>query len=138
MMANATKKAKPCIVTIEANSEKVERARKNFSAAGVNNLIEIIQGPALGVLRKLSKSRKKTSFDFVFIDADKENMIEYFDIVLPMVKVGGIIAADNILHPDRFRPDMIKYANHVRSNPTVQSITVPIGNGEEITLKLRD
>ena len=121
------------VITIEMNPLKVEWALKNFKEAGVDKVIEIRQGIALDVLHKL-----KGKFDFVFIDADKENIIKYFDLVLPMVRIGGIIAADNMLYPEHFRPAMIKYARHVRRKSNIQSITVPIGMGEEITIKLRN
>ncbi|HXG07002.1 MAG TPA: O-methyltransferase [Nitrososphaera sp.] len=123
------------VVTIEMNPLKIKHAKENFERAGVSEIIEIRYGIALDVLRKL-KARSRR-FDFVLLDADKENIIEYFDLVLPMVRVGGIIAADNMLLPPRYRPFMKKYAQHVRSNPRVQSVTVPIGMGEEITIKLR-
>lgn len=118
------------VVTIEMDSQKIERAKKNFRDAGVDN-IEIRQGVALDVLRKT-----KGKFDFVLLDADKENIIKYFDIVLPLLRVGGIIAADNMLFPPPYRPAMKKYARHIQSNPRVQTVTVPIGMGEEITIKL--
>jgi predicted O-methyltransferase YrrM len=121
------------IITIEMNPQKVEWALKNFKEAGLDKMIEIKQGIALDLLRKL-----KGKFDFVFLDADKENIIRYFDIVLPMLRIGGIIAADNMLYPDHFRPAMRKYARHVQTRPNVQSVTVPIGMGEEITIKLRN
>lgn len=75
-------------------------------------------------------------FDFVFIDADKENAINYFDLVFPMVRAGGIIVADNITYPKSCVVEMAKYSRYVKSRPDVESITVPIGNGEEITIKL--
>ena len=131
VMSN-TKKGR--IVTIEANSKKVERASRNFQQASVGRLIEIIEGSALDVLPKL---RGRSKFDFVFIDADKENIIEYFDLALPIVQVGGIIAADNMLYPEHYRPDMERYARYVRCKPNVQSVTVPIGMGEELTIRLR-
>jgi caffeoyl-CoA O-methyltransferase len=121
------------IITIEMNPQKVEWALKNFKEAGLDKMIEIKQGIALDLLRKL-----KGKFDFVFLDVDKENIIRYFDIVLPMLRIGGIIAADNMLYPDHFRPAMRKYARHVQTRPNVQSVTVPIGMGEEITIKLRN
>jgi caffeoyl-CoA O-methyltransferase len=121
------------IVTIEMDPLKIERARKTFRRAGVEKIIKIRQGVALDVLRTM-----KCKFDFVLIDADKENIIKYFDLILPLVRVGGIIAADNMLFPTPYRPMMKKYARHVRNNGKVQSVTVPIGMGEEITIKLRD
>jgi caffeoyl-CoA O-methyltransferase len=121
------------IITIEMNPQKVEWALKNFKEAGFDKMIEIKQGLALDLLHNL-----KGKFDFVFLDADKENIIRYFDLVLPSVRIGGIIAADNMVYPDHFRPVMRKYARHVHSKPNTQSITVPIGLGEEITIKLRE
>jgi caffeoyl-CoA O-methyltransferase len=119
------------VITIEMNPLKVEQALKNFKEAGVDKMIDVRQGIALDLLYKL-----KGKFDFVFIDADKENIIRYFDLILPMVRIGGIIATDNMLYPDHFRPAMRKYARHVHSKPNIQSVTVPIGMGEEITIKL--
>ncbi len=119
------------IITIEEDPLKVERARDNFRQAGVDKLIVIKRGVALDVLRTV-----KGKFDFVLLDADKENIIKYFDLVLPLVRAGGIIAADNMLFPPHYRPMMKKYARHVRSKRDVQSVNVPIGMGEEITIKL--
>lgn len=119
------------VITIEMNPIKVEQALKNFKEAGVDKMIDVRQGIALDLLHKL-----KGKFDFVFIDADKENIIRYFDLILPLVRIGGIIATDNMLYPDHFRPAMRKYARHVHSKPNIQSVTVPIGMGEEITIKL--
>jgi predicted O-methyltransferase YrrM len=135
--------AKP-IITIDINHSKIEKATKNFDEADVKDLIKVLEGSAMNILHELSNDFhsknhiKKTDglFDFVFFDADKENLREYFDLVLPMVRIGGIIATDNMLYPEDYRPLMLEYANHVRSKPYIQSVTVPIGNGEEITIKL--
>lgn len=134
--------AKP-IITIDINHSKIEKATKNFDEADVKDLIKVLEGSAMNILHELSNFHsknhiKKTDglFDFVFFDADKENLREYFDLVLPMVRIGGIIATDNMLYPEDYRPLMLEYANHVRSKPYIQSVTVPIGNGEEITMKL--
>ena len=131
--ADALIENKGSITTIEENPKKIEWAKKNFRQAGVDGMVKIMEGRALDVLRKLGSKK----FDFVFIDADKENIIEYFSIVLPLTRVGGIIAVDNMLFPQHYRRYMSKYAKYVQGLPNVQSVTVPIGMGEEITLKLR-
>jgi predicted O-methyltransferase YrrM len=125
------------IVTIEKNSKKIKIAQNNFRKAGVSNMIEIKEGIAKDVLIQLSKSKSKTKehFDFIFIDADKEEYPFYFDICLPMLKKGGIIAADNIIYPRRFKKYIKKYLNHINGVKNIQSITVPIGNGQEISFK---
>ncbi|MCE9652602.1 MAG: O-methyltransferase [Nitrosarchaeum sp.] len=121
------------IITIEQNPQKIELAKKNFAKAGVSSMIQIKQGVAKDVLSQLSKSKNK--FDFVFIDADKEQYSLYFDMCLPMVKKNGIIAADNILFPTRFKKHIQKYLNHINKIQSVDSVTVPVGNGQEISFK---
>jgi predicted O-methyltransferase YrrM len=125
------------IITIEKNPDKIERAKKNFQKAGVLDMIEIKQGLAKDILVQLRKSisRPQMYFDFIFIDADKEQYSTYFDICLPMLKKNGILAADNILYPIRFKKDIQKYLNHIKNIKNIESFTVPIGNGQEISFK---
>jgi len=124
------------IITIDRERFKIDNAKKNFEEAGVSSLIKIRDGEARKVLHDIKEEFGKNYFDFIFIDADKESYIEYFDLCLPLVRKGGMIGADNILLPERFNEMMVDYLSHVRSNPNVQSVTVPIDNGEEITIKL--
>jgi caffeoyl-CoA O-methyltransferase len=137
-----TQKPVKAIITIESNPSKAVAARKNFKNAGVGSMIEILEGNALDSLKAMSKAYLKNSpardkkFDLVFLDADKENLIEYFDLALPMTRVGGIIAADNVLYPDEYRDVMQRYLDYISKVKNVQSVTVPIGNGEELSVKL--
>ncbi len=125
------------IITIDREQFKIDSATRNFEEAGVRSLIKIREGEARKILHEIKEELGENYFDFIFIDADKESYIEYFDLCLPLVRKGGIIGADNILFPERFNEMMVDYLSHVRSNPNVQSVTVPIDNGEEITIKLR-
>ena len=125
------------IITIEQNPSKIKRAKENFQKAGVIDTITIKEGLAMQVLTELSlQQRYKDFFDFVLIDADKENVKEYFDLIFPMVSAGGVIVTDNMLYPEKFRQDMKKFSDYLRENPKLRTITSPIGNGEEITIKL--
>ena len=124
------------IITIDREKFKIDSAIRNFEEAGVNSLIKIREGEARKILHEIKEEFGENYFDFIFIDADKESYIEYFDLCLPLVRKGGIIAADNILFPERFNEMMADYLSHVRNNPNVQSVTVPIDNGEEVTIKL--
>jgi caffeoyl-CoA O-methyltransferase len=132
------------IITIEMDHSKIERANKNFDEAGVKDLIDLKEGQADDILSAISKNYHNENylkngnrlFDFVFFDADKENLRYYFDLVLPMLRVGGIIATDNMLYPEEYRPMMIDYTNYIKNKPNIESVMVPIGNGEEITIKL--
>jgi len=132
-----SKKTGGKIITIDQDKKKIERAKKNFEDAGLSDLIDIRHGDALEVLLDIkNESNSSESFDFVFIDADKERYIQYFDAILPLVKPGGLIGADNILFPERFQKFTSLYVKHVRNNPKISSVTIPIDNGEELSLKL--
>ncbi len=122
----------PVILTVEKNPSKIARARRNFRRAGVSNCIKIIPGHILDVLKGM---HKKPVFDFVLIDADKENAKEYFDLVLPLLKVGGIIATDNMLYPEKYRKIMSNYSKFIAKKKNVWTVTLPIGNGQEISIK---
>ena len=124
------------IITIDREKFKIDSARRNFEEAGADSLIKIREGEARKILQEIRDEFNENYFDFIFIDADKESYIEYFDLCLPLVRKGGIIGADNILFPERFNEMMADYLSHVRSKSNVQSVTIPIDNGEEVTIKL--
>ena len=136
VMSNTQSESNGKIITIEREKFKIDNATQNFEEAGVGSLIKIREGEARKILREIKEEFSENYFDFIFIDADKESYIEYFDLCLPLVRKGGIIGADNILLPERFNEMMADYLSHVRSKPNVQSVTVPIDNGEEVTIKL--
>ena len=126
------------IITIEQNQDKIKRANENFQKAELSDIITIKEGKAINILKELNmKDENQDSFDFVLIDADKENIKEYFDLILPMVVIGGVIVSDNMLYPEKYRQDMKKFSDHIKINPNVITTTSPIGNGEEITIKIK-
>ena len=88
------------IITIDREQFKIDSATRNFEEAGVSSLIKIREGEARKILREIKEEFGENYFDFIFIDADKESYIEYFDLCLPLVRKGGIIGADNILFPE--------------------------------------
>lgn len=126
------------IITIEQNPNKIKRAKENFQKSELSDRISIKEGLAMNTLKELNSQEKYEGFfDFVFIDADKENIIEYFDLIFPMVSTNGIIVTDNMLYPEKYRPDMKKFSDYLKTNPRLRTITSPIGNGEEITIKIK-
>ena len=126
------------IITIEQDPEKIRRANENFQKAKIEDIITIKEGIAIKILKELRiQEKNKGFFDFVLIDADKENIIEYFDLILPMVSLEGIIDTDNMLYPERYRQNMKKFSDYLKSKPDVITTTLPIGNGEEMTIKIK-
>ena len=137
--AEAIKQNSGKIITIEANESKIKRAKENFARAKVDDIISIKNGYAIDVLESMKNQKEFESlFDFVLLDADKENTLNYFNLILPMTKVGGIILIDNMLYPEKYREEMSKVEQEIKSNPKVRCVLIPIGNGEELITKLSE
>lgn len=83
------------LVTIEHNDELEDVIRKNLASSPLNEKIELIIGDAKEVLS--SFNLQHSTFDLIFIDADKREYCAYLDLVYPLVPVGGFILADNTL-----------------------------------------
>jgi caffeoyl-CoA O-methyltransferase len=84
------------LVTCDIDPKAEAIARRAFDKSPVGKKIEIRMGPALDTIKTL-----KGPLDFVFIDADKENYLAYFEAVLPLLRKGGLIVADNTLWSGR-------------------------------------
>ncbi len=135
--AEAIREQSGKIITIEQNPSKIKRALDNFKRAGVADMITVKQGLAIDILQDMGMQNEYDDmFDLVLIDADKENICEYFDLIFPMVSVGGVIVTDNMLYPEKYRQHMEEFSNRLKENPLVRTMTSPVGNGEEITIKI--
>ncbi|KAG9776361.1 hypothetical protein KCU88_g4904, partial [Aureobasidium melanogenum] len=88
------------VTSVEVNPKHKEVAEENIANAGLSNQVDVLLGPGLEVLPALVdevKAGKREPFDFVFIDADKENNLAYFDLALQMVKPRTCIYTDNVV-----------------------------------------
>jgi predicted O-methyltransferase YrrM len=88
------------VTSVEVDRKHREVAMENIAFAGLSDRIEVILGAGLDVLPKLAREvekGKRQKFDFVFIDADKENNWEYFQSVIPMVRAKTCIYVDNVV-----------------------------------------
>jgi predicted O-methyltransferase YrrM len=83
------------VVTLEAVPRHAEVARANFERSGLAAMIDLRLGKALDVLPKLAAERE--TFDLVFIDADKENIPDYFTWSLKLTRPGSLIVVDNVI-----------------------------------------
>ena len=83
------------LITIEHNDEMESAIRRNLALSPLGEKIELVIGDAKEELRQLGEMRE--AFDLVFIDADKKEYCDYLDLVLPLMRSGGWILADNTL-----------------------------------------
>jgi len=84
------------VVTLEAVARHAEVARANFKRAGLADVIDLRLGKALDTLPRLA-AEKPDPFDFIFIDADKENIPDYFTWSLKLARPGSMIIVDNVI-----------------------------------------
>lgn len=121
------------LYTLELREEDAQTARQYFTKAGMNDKIELHVGDAL----KLIPAMEET-WDLVFIDADKVNYINYYELTLPSVKKGGWILADNVLFHGEVLQDevkgknakaMIAFNEHVKNDNRVQQAMLTIRDG---------
>lgn len=84
------------IVTLEFNPKHAKVARANIAHARLSDKVDLREGPALDTLPKLA-AEKVPPFDFIFIDADKENNASYFEWALKLSRPGSLIFVDNVI-----------------------------------------
>src|SRR5262245_57338981 len=127
-LADAAREAGGRVVTLEANSAKVALARENLQRAALLDWVDIREGRAADTLASLPGP-----FDLVFLDADRQSYATYLELTLPRLRPGGLLVADNVVS---HAAELQDYVARVKSHPALFSVTVPVGNGEEISYKL--
>ncbi|HEB28508.1 MAG TPA: methyltransferase domain-containing protein [Porticoccus sp.] len=85
------------IIACDISEEYTSVARRYWSAAGVSQKIDLRLAPATETLKGLIDEGQSSSFDFAFIDADKESYADYFELCFDLLRPGGLIAIDNVL-----------------------------------------
>jgi predicted O-methyltransferase YrrM len=89
------------IIACDISEEWTSVARRYWREAGVEHKIDLRLGPALETLDQLIALGQANSFDFAFIDADKQNYAHYYERALVLLRAGGLIAIDNVLWSGR-------------------------------------
>jgi predicted O-methyltransferase YrrM len=130
-MAEAVEATSGHLTTLEYVPAKAAMLRGRIADAGVEATVEVREGDALSILPTLDGP-----WDFVLIDAWKEDYPAYFDLVFPKLRVGGLLMADNITYPTPPGPGIEQYLEKARSRSDAQSQLIPLANGLEITIRL--
>ncbi|PRQ39920.1 putative flavonoid 3',5'-methyltransferase [Rosa chinensis] len=140
------------ITAIDPDKEAYEFGLPFFQKAGVEHKIDFFHSDAFTVLNDLiSSGKEEGSFDFAFVDADKQNYLKYHELLMKLVKVGGILAYDNTLwfgtvaEPEEMmkesylregRNDVIELNNYLAADPRVELALVSIGDGLTLCRRL--
>lgn len=120
--------------TIDIKEELTDLQREFFDRSGYGNQIVQHLGKAADIIPSLD-----TTFDLVFIDADKQNYAHYFDLVIEKMNRGGIILSDNVLwsgkvveevkHNDKHTQALMAYNQKIKDDPRVETVLLPIRDG---------
>jgi caffeoyl-CoA O-methyltransferase len=125
------------IITCDVDPKAEAIARRYFAESPHGHKIEIRMGPALETIKTL-----EGQLDMVFIDADKGNYSNYYEAVLPLVRAGGLIVADNVLwsgrvlHPES--PDdhaIVAFDKLVQSDSRVENVCLTVRDGMMLVWK---
>ena len=133
------------ITTIELDEQRVATARDNIKLLGKENVIEVIKGDALFVLKELPDA----SYDFLFVDAAKGQYINYYEDVLRIAKPGAVIISDNILQDGEILEShytvekrnrtihdrMREYLYNITHDDRVESAILSVADGMAVTVK---
>ena len=131
------------VVALDKNQETDKIAVNFFKKAGQENKIKTIIKPALESLKDLKYEKQK--FDFVFIDADKENYKNYFNQSLDLINKDCLIVIDNVLwhgdvidenKQDKLTVGIREFNSYVNSDKRVENLIIPVGDGLTICRKL--
>jgi len=120
--------------TIDIEEELVDFQKKYFDASEWKDQIFQHLGNAIDIIPTLNKK-----FDLVFIDADKENYVHYFHLIVPLMNKGGIILSDNVLWSgkvleevkpnDKSTSVLLEYNQLLHKDPRVETVLLPIRDG---------
>ena len=129
------------LISLDKNSEFSKKAKTFYDKANENKIKQIIK-PAIESLKILENSKKK--FDLVFIDADKENYLNYYEKCIKMIDQNGLIIVDNVLwhgevadksKNDKFTNIIRDFNNHIKNDERVKKNIIPVGDGLTICIK---
>ena len=114
------------LTTYEIDAERASVARANFKRAGLDDRITVVLGDA-----HIEVKKQKGPIDLVFIDADKDGYILYLKALLPLVRPGGLIIADNMIRP---APDPA-FVRAITTDPALETVFLSTSTGMALSMK---
>ncbi len=132
------------LIACDVSEEWTRIARRYWDEAGLSRKIELRLGPALETLAALLRDGAGESFDFAFIDADKENNDAYYEACLRLLRPGGLIAVDNTIWGGRVADPAVNDAEteairalnlKMRDDARVEAVLLTVGDGVMLARK---
>jgi len=132
------------IITCDIDREWTDRAQHYWERAGMANRIDLRLAPAVKTLQSLIDAGEAGCFDMAFIDADKANMLNYYELCLKLVRQGGLIMIDNVLwggsvadesYQSEDTKAIRRFNSFVHQDERVDISLVPIGDGLTLARK---
>lgn len=120
------------VVACDVSQEYTDIARRYWQQAGVANKIDLHVAPAVETLNRLLTSGQAETFDFAFIDADKENYDNYYERSLQLIRPGGLIAIDNVLWGGSVANPQIQNT----STQAIRALNEKLHHDERVSLSL--
>jgi predicted O-methyltransferase YrrM len=118
------------LTSLEINPKSIEIARPNLTEAGLLDTVEFVVGDASETLRTL-----QAPIDFVLMDCFEELYIDFFTLIVPLLRPGGLLLADNATPG---HPPADAYMQVVREDPRMETVSMPIGRDLEVSVKRLD
>ena len=117
------------VLSLESDPRKLEAWRRNVAEAGLEEWADLVEGDAHETLPRIDDV-----FDVVFLDAEKEDYEALYALARDKVEPAALIVADNVLsHPD----PLARYSAARQADPQLESVTVPLDRGLELSVVLR-
>jgi len=128
--------------TIDINEELKSMCERYFEKAGINKQVKLYTGNAMDIIPTI-----EAEFDLVFIDADKENYSNYFDLIIERMPIGGYIIADNVLWSGKVVEEvdtkdietqgLIAFNKKMHESKRVENLLLPIRDGLMVCRKVK-
>ena len=131
------------LITCDIDPVATAVARRYFAESGWGDRISLRMGPGLDTIASLAAEGRR--IDLVFIDADKPNYIHYWDAVLPLLPIGGLVIADNTLWSGKVLAPteasdhaIVRFNARVAADPRVEHVLLSVRDGIMLARKIRD
>jgi caffeoyl-CoA O-methyltransferase len=127
-LATAARALPASVITLDVDPAKIRQATSNLRDAGVEDVVTVVQRHGLDYLRD-----RREPIDFVFLDAEKEDYLRFLELIVPLLPIGGLLVADNVIsHAE----DLAEFRQRAESDARLSAVVVPISRGELLAVRI--